>query len=712
MKATRSTARPREPTSAAGEYGIGTARRHGSKTDWAGVGLGDAFRTNLDYFTRMAAQRLFYAACRKAQVATARAAGASGEKGARPKVKPQIAPCYTSYPAALAAHSAIGLSAFLEYQAWASDRVLALHLADYLKDPATADTVTADPRIYLRLAQFTTQTVQTRLLLEDLGRATRLVQIELYRIFAASQQTLRFASLTEIIHAVVLYGDLLPDWRNQRLHATTRAILNDLAEVSAVYAERLKGARPQDFVVLGATWVRSICTRLARYLPDPRRKVAGQASARAPGVGDKPEDEPPGRLGESSPALPAGRMAPLNGVHPPALFDSPGAADQAAAAMLRGESQPDPSAGTEAAAGNKEATETLERFADALEKAGGQKAQWEDARSDLLERTLRGLGFAETPIQGQPVDGHEIKLQMGDGETAGGEIHDQPLELSADLLACGRLLTEAQPITSALRQALYPNVEECVETLRLRTSGSLDPARLAQADFAGTVYKRYRIRSRADRLGRPLLLIACDGSASLNANEMSMLKVLAAAWLTSTARSPVQVLAGLYHSGTVRDGFNRPLVEWLHHPQKTTAVGRRESVRAVAALPASGTGVQSDALSLAFMLGEAQRLARDKMIYLILISDCEWNRSFQTERSGREEVRIVFEDAYANMQGRLHTTLVALGVAGETGFEDLLNRVIAVPDEKLSDYAGVAAQIGVYVAACMRERARQIAHDE
>ena len=35
-------------------------RNRRNKTDWAGISMGNAFNPNLDYYTRMPAQRLFY----------------------------------------------------------------------------------------------------------------------------------------------------------------------------------------------------------------------------------------------------------------------------------------------------------------------------------------------------------------------------------------------------------------------------------------------------------------------------------------------------------------------------------------------------------------------------------------------------------------------------------------------------------------------------
>jgi hypothetical protein len=72
--------------------------------------------------------------------------------------------------------------------------------------------------------------------------------------------------------------------------------------------------------------------------------------------------------------------------------------------------------------------------------------------------------------------------------------------------------------------------------------------------------------------------------------------------------------------------------------------------------------------------------------------------------SGYDEVCSVFENAYERFQGRIHVTLVALGVTEKTAMEYVVDKVIPVPDEKLTDYGEVTNQIAVYVASCIRER--------
>jgi hypothetical protein len=348
-------------------------------------------------------------------------------------------------------------------------------------------------------------------------------------------------------------------------------------------------------------------------------------------------------------------------------------------------------------------------FAQTVSQAGGQSQQSQDMRSDLVEQASRSAAFKEGPIQGNPVDGHNVKVPLGGGQEAGGEIFDRPVELSDDFSGYENLKREAQPVTDDLRRSLYPNFTQVPETERLRTTGTLDPARLPLADVVSAIFRRYKVHEQADKRGRPVLMVACDGSGSLNSSQIHMLKILCCGWLLATAGKAIQVLAGLYHSGTIRQGLGGALVQWIYHPRKTPATGRKDAARALLSLPDSGTGAQSDALSLAFMLDEAAELARGRRIYLILLTDCAWNVSLNVGKSGKEEVYSYFQGAYERFGDKLHTTLVALGVAGQTGFEDLLDKVIAVSNDELKDPSSVAGKIGHYVAACMKERRRLMA---
>ena len=696
-------------------YGYSIFRDRRGKTDWAGVGIGDAFKPGLDYFVRMPAQRLFYRAVRKAQRLAARLAEGASEAPAELKVLPQLSPFYTTYPSTLAAHAAIGLSAFLEFEQRSQDRAILKRLEGCLDKPAEHGQVAVDPVAYKQVAQSAARFVQVRILLVELSRTPALAAIESYRLFLASQQTLRFHTLPEILQTVIVFGDLLPDWRRLDVHPMTRALLECVTAISAPYLYALPDAEPHMLSAYGADWVRHLCNALAKFLPPPVPEDKQLPVPNQPPCGidlemdDDDEVTNEYRFGHPDEAQPPegddDRVPPLDGKRPPSLFDPSNLLEQLHQACREPGNDPDQLPGKDSTRPSLQ--QVLQALAQAIDGAAGQEGTWQDMRSDLVEQAVRTAGFGAGPIQGTAAEGHEVQVEM-DGKLAGGELHDRALELSDDVRKYDALLAESAPVTAALRRALYPSVEQLPETERFRTSGALDGSRLAIGDVTAAVFRRYRIHERADVRGRPVLLIACDGSGSLGANEMRMTKVLAASWLNSTVRTGVRVLAGLYTSGHVRKGVTGPLVQWMLHEQKTPATSRKDAARALCSLPEAGTGAQSDAISIKFMLEEAKRVARGATVYLILISDCAWNKSFQGPRTGVEEVRATLAGARADFGSKLHVTLVAVGRDRVEGLEGLIDKEIPVPKTQLGDYAGVASRIGTYVAGCMRERQKLV----
>ena len=144
--------------------------RRRSKIDWAGPGVGDAYNADLDYSYRLLAQRRLHAATKAAQIAVARLTGASSPDARLPQIKPQISPLFADYPSTPAAHAVIGQTAYLELEERTKTRVLQVYLADYLKDPATADEVDVVAEIYKHVANMVVRSVQARLNLEELSR--------------------------------------------------------------------------------------------------------------------------------------------------------------------------------------------------------------------------------------------------------------------------------------------------------------------------------------------------------------------------------------------------------------------------------------------------------------------------------------------------------------------------------------------------------------
>src|SRR5207244_1328331 len=116
-----------------------------------------------------------------------------------------------------------------------------------------------------------TRSIQTRLLLEDLSRLPAMSSVEIYRLFCASQQNMKFRSLPEIINSVVLYGDILL-WQEAELHPMTRSLLQDLTAGCRHFFDQLATTEPHKIVQLGIDWVRTVCICLAKYLPEADEK--------------------------------------------------------------------------------------------------------------------------------------------------------------------------------------------------------------------------------------------------------------------------------------------------------------------------------------------------------------------------------------------------------------------------------------------------------
>jgi hypothetical protein len=677
-------------------------RRRG-KSQWAGRSLGDAFSENRDYQVRRAAQSRFYAACAKTQRAMVGLVEPSQASTAALKVKAQIGPCYSDYPAKPAALAAIGLTGYLEHRVWRGRTTLLRHrlAKTYLDDPASKDGVKSCPGLYAQLACDIVEAVEVRLNLVELSRYPECVAVEVYRLFAADCRDLSFRTVRDIARAVILYEDVLPAIEGANVHPLTLAIAADARSASAPYAKALEGdATTMNWLKTGRDWARAICQALAKYLPenDPDEDLDHGRRWRNRSL----ERDSQGEI----------RLRPLASPSPPE-FRMLGPEDMEISdsrlrqRMVRRRQRAEQA--KEAGGTQDAAISILERLQSAIAAATSQARDWEDTRIDILVRALAVTDFKEGPLSGAKGTGYIIDVAMPGGEATQGELHDTFLEPSADPAAVERLLADSAPIVQALKQAVYPDRCQVPQDERLRTSGDLDGSRLPLAGFSEAIYKRHRIVEQKDRNGGAVLLIACDGSGSLSSRQMAMVKLVTAGLLRTQAATRVNLMAGLYHSGEVGSGQSRPLIRWMYHPTKTPGLTPEDALRGLASLSGSGTGAQSDAVQFTFMYQEARKHARGRNIYWMVISDTSWNQCFETSESAADEVRTVFETAYSELGDKLDITLVGLGVDEETGFEDLLDTVICISDEDLEDIDKVAAQIGRFVAQNMVRQRRESA---
>ncbi|MEW6533580.1 MAG: hypothetical protein AB1473_22320 [Thermodesulfobacteriota bacterium] len=262
------------------------------------------------------------------------------------------------------------------------------------------------------------------------------------------------------------------------------------------------------------------------------------------------------------------------------------------------------------------------------------------------------------------------------------------------------LLRKVSPIVTSLTRDLGAFAETGTQTSRRLTNGRLDPKSPATAPFESSIFKRSRTHDPYENQYRLVSLIACDASGSMTQAHMRIIRMLCMAWLKATVPLGVENLIGLYHSGSVREDISRPLVRWIYHPKKVFPRGN-DAARSAMSVPDQGSGVQSDALSLEYMMAEALELARTSRICLTVISDCNWNGSLINSSDGTEEVCHFFQEVREELNGALHACVVGLGVSGPTGMERAVDDIVTIPNKELRNPVAAAAQIASRIAAAV-----------
>jgi hypothetical protein len=661
-----------------------------TRSDWSGICVEDAFRPNVHYVVRSTTRKLFYERVKTAQQEAARIAGCASMRDHTPRVKPQIAPCYTSFPRGAAAVAAIGMSAYLEFiETVSSDLITGFCLADNAELKSLRDRSGAAAETILSVVKKAAHAVEARLFSTCLTRQSTLSSIEVYRLFLASQQNMRFETVSEIIEAVVLYGDLFPSSVHIRFHPVSGRIITELKDISGPYFDLLPDIPLENLVEFGVMWTWDLSRKLVLHLP---KESEGEESNKAVGPAPAPEQC---------------RIPPLNQPRQPILdHDRMNTQQRLKGSLEYAMSGKSGAQNLSEEDLHPEVKKSFGMFLEALHKAGQQEDAWQDPRAEMLERTLGANAFTPGPFEGDPISGFDYSVPLGSNETQSGELFECVLDATCDDAAYEQLLTESAPLARQIRKLLYPNVTSVTEMERIKSSGSLDPGRLAMSGFSDAVYRRTLTHQTLDERGKPVLVIAADASSSLRRSQVRMIRILCAAWLQSIRRSRVQLLSCVYHSGSVHTGDSGSLVQWIKHPKKTASRDSEETIRALAGF-LRGTGTQADALSIRYIVDEAEKLAAGRMVYLVLLSDAKWNSSFVGGRSGNVEVKRMFESLKSDYSDRLHTTLVVLGDQ-QPGIGSCLEAVIQVSNPELSDAAAVAGKIARYVAATMKERKKQI----
>lgn len=698
---------PEEDQNSFNEYGGGYyhADLVSPKEVWAGCSPEHAFSEDIAWPYKRQSLHKFHTLLEQERKVLWNATKAAGVNLPALQVEPQISAFYTSFP--WPARASVGHTLFLEASKY-KESILS-RLYTYLEDSQRIREYGLNEANYKKVVGMTAEALGNRALFDMLEQVPRLDGVEFYRLFQAAVHSLNFGDLRDIINAVVLLGDVLPEPDTLKLHELTMRIMKALMKASQGYWQEATDNGRDGNLDIYLLWGSSLIRQLIRFLP-PEKPSKPKASSKSPVIKEEsntPQPEPEySHLPERKDGPPLRTLPPLNKPQPPVLEEGSSRLRDNLEKMHQ-EIQKDTSESGDTKEEDPDAARAKKILNDliwAAEGASAQKNKWENMREDLVEDILSNNPFGRGPVEGQETNGICINREIG-GMEVGGELFDRTVALCNDLNKVRSLRSRAAPIVKKLMGNLYPNTGKEFAMEYPCASGQMDPRRLPIAEVCDAAYRRYRTFNVTSPVGRSLLLIAADASGSLSDPQMQMCKCLMTAWLDSVYSARLQVLAGFYHSGGIRTHLSGPLVQWVYHPRKTPVYAPRDAVGAVANLPDSGSGAQSDALSLTYMLDEAASVSRGAFVYLTLISDCAFNKSYRlSEITAMEEVVETFKQAREQMDGRLHITLVGLGKAIPDKIKDAVDGIITVDEDALKSPHKVAENIGMYVAACIRNR--------
>ncbi|MBN2506298.1 MAG: VWA domain-containing protein [Verrucomicrobia bacterium] len=679
---------------------------------WRPVSIADAARVGGSWSRRNEALDQLDDLTFEHQMAAAASAAGHRVSAADLKTRPQRGPLHTDYPAFPAARACIGLSAICEFNAQAGSANLLLQAAVKLSPDQLA---VLDPTGVRQAASHVAEAVGHRLCLDHLCVGDKFRAVESYRLFAASMLDLRFRRLKDVILAACTLGDLVdglsrrPNVR-RRIHPLTLRILSALAPSCAHYRQAAGRCRPEELPALAAALARGLMSALLPFLPLKTSDAPDPARLERPGTRALSRSwsrlsRVPLQSPSRNPDDPRALSAPLLGLNEPAppVMDQP----SSWTTKRRPDAAPGPShfprgIPSDAASGDDGADQrVLVPRAHSQEEARVQgliqqaaavitqataAAAWEDPRVDQVTHSLRTNLFGQGPLEAQ-LGGHRHQITAyGSGRK--GVIHEGALPRCRDAESLRQVRNGAAPIAQKLRAYQWFGRRTEMQAKRLQSRGALDPHRLARLGISSLVRRRWRRRRVTDYRGRPLVILAKDGSSSNTAATTLAGKTLAAAFLMIERLARIRLFAADYSSD-----HHGHLVQWLWHPQKTPGRNAWQAVEAVASLPPHGQGGNEDVLSLSHIVREVLLTpdAAKQTVIVINITDGKINSPLSEFRSMIRTLR---------QTHRLTYSLVVLGDAPIEVPE--ADHVVRVPRHELGDSHRIADRIAQHVNTLVR----------
>jgi hypothetical protein len=250
------------------------------KETWAGASIDRAFSEDTPWTFKRQGQIKFYQAIQNLRSVLRKndLGFAFPEKGEG--AQPQLSAFYTSFP--WPARAALGHTIYMETECLIYEIYKAIIAPVIDLDEANRHGKLLPA--YKQVCHDVALALAHRAILADLTRSPELRCVEIYRLFQVSQSSLRFRNLHDVIRHAVLFGDVLPEQSEMRLHPMTAQILRWLSDISRDYAE-LEGVSDGETALASyASWGKKIMAALLPLLPaEPPPKPPQPSAKKGPG---------------------------------------------------------------------------------------------------------------------------------------------------------------------------------------------------------------------------------------------------------------------------------------------------------------------------------------------------------------------------------------------------------------------------------------------
>ncbi len=667
-----------------------------SKVEWCGTSPADAFRPNSSgTSSQLNARGKLWKICSTQQEKVAKYFNSS-----EIKAMAQITHFYL-LPPSLAALCCIGLTTFLEAKehSRANKGLIETYNHDFIQSPKNYISSEVEGEVLQKLARVCAKVIDNRILIELLRHQVNINFVEMYRAISCSLIEPRsILSLEQGLNLNIIYGDLIRLWATDG--GAMQAFWQDLRDFNQPYIDSFKQIEDRHYLSAGTEWLHKLTSKIAQYIrtfspkeEDTETNKKGQVLI-CPGPVRQinPNEAPNGDISISN------NDVDLPGDYPQVFLglsyeDSRNVVDQI----------------------DDETKEAMKELANNVNQALNDDDGFGQKPQHVLGDAVEKDPWERTPIEGIPSEGSNVELDFG-GHQMQNIVHEQAIPISHNMSSIEQLKAKSTPIAKHLSRMLY--VSSSVQTRMVQggSGANIDPSALPTYQVSEILYCKTEEYQDLDKTGQSIVVLAGDTSSSNSRDQIECQKILSAAWIAAskTKKNRIEFLGATYDSGVTSGGHHGPMVRWIYNDRFNEArtfehaIARVDSIRA--------TGGNSDIASWARIMNEIQRMMLDKPrlkrahIYLIIISDCAFNKSFSsTPLSAAEEVKGYIKDLKEkSLKGRLHLTLVNLGTSTQTALDRYADLKLNMSSRDMEDPSDAAQKISAFVSKAIKQQRAKI----